>query len=401
MKAALVETEKAAFTTQEAPCAHFGICGGCTLQDLAYADQVTLKRERVQRAFASLAWRAPIELVPLDDPWRYRNKAELTFSRADGQLTLGYHAARSYWRVIDLDECWLLPRPMVRVMGTVRRLARETGLAPYDAKRHEGFFRYLTLRASRATGQMQICVITAPGSREAIQRLAEDLRRSEPMIRSVYWGIARSVADIAQPEELTCMAGAPYVEEQIGTWRVMLHPLTFVQPNLEQAERIYGHIAQLAQTRGGSVAWDVYCGMGLIGFSLAPAFQLVYGLDSSAQNLELAARNAHLNDVTNMRFRCGKVEDLLRDRRFALRDAKPELVMVDPPRAGLHPGALDGILAARPRQILYLSCNIRTLVRDAALLQSSYPRYRLMSCRAFDMFPQTNHVEVLVQLVRV
>jgi len=401
MKAtALLDTEKAAFPKQEAPCTYFGSCGGCTLQELTYADQITLKRERVQRALASVGWGASVELIPLSDPWRYRNKAELTFSRWDGQLTLGYHAARSYWRVIDLEECLLLPESMVRVLTHVRQLARETGLPAYHPTRHEGFFRYATLRASRATGQLQVCITTAPGPREVIERIAEALMGGAPDVGSVYWGVSRSVADVAQPEELTCLLGEPYLEERIGRFRVKLHPLTFLQPSVEQAERIYEDVAALAQAGGSGTAWDAYCGMGLVAFYLAAQYRMVYGLDASARNLELAALNVELNDVTNVAFRYGKIEDLLRDRRFVLQDAKPELVMLDPPRSGLHPRALNGVLAARPQHLLYLSCNTQTLIRDLALLQSSYPRYRLLHCRAYDMFPQTNHVEVLVQLAR-
>ena len=156
----------------------------------------------------------------------------------------------------------------------------------------------------------------------------------------------------------------------------------------------------LDSCRGVRVAWDLYCGLGLIGLYLAREVEQVYGIDSEPHHCELARRNAALNRIQNLDVRQGRVEDLLRDRRFWLHEAKPDLIVVDPPRAGLHRRALSGVLAARPMQVAYLSCNLQTLARDLTVLTGSFPRYRLRMVAAFDMFPQTDHVETLVLLTR-
>ncbi len=457
---ALLVQEKSGYKRVEAPCPYFGVCGGCALQDLSYEDQLALKRERIQQAFAPLGQVPPVDLCGLEDPWRYRNKAELTFGGGNGELTLGYHAARSFWRVVDLEDCLLLPEPVTRVARDVRTFAAKTRLPAYDPKTHQGFFRYLLIRSSQATGQILACLITASGPadgapraaysaeaaasaakagspwspaprpgggdipisrsggppippgvrdgtassgigvRELMEGFADELMAAHPSVSSVYWGITNRVADVALPEELILLRGTAYLEDQLGPFRLKLHPLSFLQPNSVQADRIYVHLARAIGDVPDGVAWDLYCGVGLVSFYLSAHVRKIYGIDSEPHHLELAAQNAALNGLRNIEFRVGRVETLLMDRRFWLQEAKPDLVVVDPPRAGLHPQALSSLLAARPLRIAYLSCNVRSLVRDLQGLLSSFPRYRLAGVQAFDMFPQTNHVEILTLLER-
>ncbi len=399
---ALLEQEKAAYPKVQAPCPYFGTCGGCTLQDLAYGEQLSLKREWIRRAFASLGGApASIDVVGLEDPWRYRNKAELTFGEEGGRLILGYHAARSFWRIVDLEDCLLLPATVTQVLRDARALAEETGLPAYHPKTHQGFFRYLLLRSSQATGQLLVCLITAPGSRDAVERWAEGLRRRHPSIASLYWGWTGRVADIAVPEEWLLLHGAPHLEEVLGPFRLQLHPLSFFQPSTVQAGRLYDALDHALGEGARGVAWDLYCGVGLVAFHLARRCRTVYGIDVEPRHLELAALNASLNGLRNIEFRAGRVEVLLMDRRFWLQEAKPEVVVVDPPRAGLHPRALTSVLAARPAHLAYISCNVQTLVRDLRVLLSSFPRYRLRTVQVFDMFPQTSHMEMLAWLERI
>ena len=396
----LLVEEKSSYARVEPPCPYFGTCGGCALQDLAYADQLALKRERLERAFAGLGEVATINIVGLDEPWRYRNKAELTFSESSGELTLGYHAAGSFWRVVDLEDCLLLPEPVTRAMREVRDLAAGTGLPAYHPRTHRGFFRYLLVRHSRATGRMLFCLITAAGAREPVESIAKEVMAHHPALTSFYWGWTDRIADVALPDELVLLGGAAHLNDQIRPFRLQLHPLNFLQPTNVQADRMYTFLTQALGGTSGEVAWDLYCGVGLVGFYLARNFGKVYGIDSEPHNLELARLNASLNGLTNLVFHEGRVETLLLDRRFWLQEAKPDAIVVDPPRAGLHPQALSSLLAARPRRIAYLSCNVQSLVRDLRTLLSGFPRYRLGVVEAFDMFPQTLHAEVCVVLER-
>ena len=398
--AQLLEREKVGYQKVDPPCPYFGTCGGCSLQDLNYADQLALKQERLHRAFAPFAVTSPIELIGMDDPWRYRNKAELTFGESDGQIVLGYHVAGSFRRIVNLDDCLLLPEPVTRMLGDVRRLAAETGLRAYRPQSHHGFFRYLIVRSSRRTGDILVCLVTAPGSREPIDSFARELVRRHPAISSLYWGLSTRLADVALPEELHLIHGATYLEDQVGPFRVALHPLSFLQPNSLQAERMYEWLCRFLPGGVHRTAWDLYCGMGLAAFYLSTRCERVYGIEVEPRSIELGRHNAVLNGLSNIEFRQGRVEALLEDRRFWLQEAKPDVVVVDPPRAGLHPRALASIAAARPQVIAYLSCNVHSLIHDLNQLQSGFPRYRIATVQAVDMFPQTNHVEVFTLLER-
>ncbi|HBH97424.1 MAG TPA: 23S rRNA (uracil(1939)-C(5))-methyltransferase RlmD [Candidatus Omnitrophica bacterium] len=395
--------DKAAFRTVEPPCPYVGSCGGCTLQDLEYADQLTLKRQRLLRTLGTLDPSLTLELVPVEDPWRYRNKAELTFSAlgpAADSLVLGYHAARSFWRIVDLDDCLLLPEAVSRLIADIRELAQRTGQPAYNPRTHQGFFRYLVIRHSRSRDKLLICLMTTRGERSLIESFADELLRKHPAISSVYWGIATNVADVAMPEELFLIRGETYLEDQVGALTIRLHPLNFLQPNSAQAERMYEQVRRWVSASGQGVAWDVYCGIGLIAFYLSSGFRTIYAIDSEARNLELARVNAQANGITNVQFQLGRAEDVFLNKRFWLGEAQPDVVVVDPPRSGLHPRVISTVLAARPKQLICLSCNAQTLVRDSRLLMNSFPRYRLRDLVAFDLFPHTPHVEVLALFER-
>ncbi len=390
-----------AFGRIAAPCAYFGTCGGCALQDLSYEDQCALKRDRIQRAFASLGPMPTIEFVGLDEPWRYRNKAELTFSERDARLVLGYHQARSFSHIVDLEDCLLMPAPAMAVARTVLECARQSGLPAYHPRTHQGFFRYLVVRYSHATQTMLLCLMTTPGMREVVEVMAREVMARHPEVASVYWGLTSKLADIAVPDTLQLLRGAAHLEDQLGPFRLRLHPLSFLQSTSVQAARMYERLAQALAAVSPSVAWDLYCGVGLIGFYLSRCARQVYAIDSEPHHLEWAAVNASLNGIGNISFHAGHVETLLQDRRFWLHEAKPDVIVVDPPRTGLHVRALSSLLAARPVHMAYFSCNVQSLIRDLRILLGSFPRYRVVEAVAFDMFPQTNHAELFVLLERM
>ena len=404
--------EKEPFAKVSAPCPYFGTCGGCTLQDLAYADQLALKRQRLLRLLEALDPTLSVEVEGLDDPWRYRNKAEFAFSesglpaqsatgQAGGAITVGYHAARSFWRIVDIEDCLLLPEPVSGLLADVRRLAQHSGLPAYNPRTHQGCFRYLIVRISHATGRILVCLVTTQGERAVMEQMAQELMQRHPDLVSVYWGINMKVADVAIPDELHLLQGSPYLEDRLGPFALKLHPLSFLQPTPRAAERMYARITEWASHAPSAVAWDLYCGIGLVAFHLASIFRTVYGIDSDPHNLELAGLNAQANALHNIQFHLGRAEDLLANRRFWLTEARPELVVVDPPRSGLHERVIASLLAARPKQILYLSCNGQALARDLGGLLHGFPRYRLCRAAAFDFFPHTNHLEVLTLLERV
>lgn len=398
----LLSQEKVPYERIEAPCRYFGACGGCNLQDLRYADQLALKRQRLERLFGELNQPIPpIAIEGLDDPWRYRNKAEFTFGWQEESLALGYHAAGSFLRIVDLEDCHLLPQEAMRVVREVHRLARESGLPPYHPKTHQGFFRFLLIRHSEMTGQVMLCLITTAGHRETVEAMARSVASRHPAVAGVSWGVSERLADVALPDTVSVICGTDVLEDRIGPFRLQITPRSFLQPTNRLADRLYTALGDELGSAPAGVAWDLYCGLGLVTLYLSRTMRKVYGIDIEAEYVESARRHARLNGVTNVEFREGRVEAVLRDRRFWLEEAKPDAIVVDPPRAGLHAEALSGLLAARPKVLAYVSCNPQSLVRDLRELLRSFPRYRVRHVQAFDLFAQTNHVEVLSVLDRV
>jgi len=327
---------------------------------------------------------------------------ELTFGESGGRLIVGFHAARSYWRIIDLEDCLLVPEPIIAVARTMCHLAHETGLGAYHPKTHQGFFRYLMVRQSAATGKLLVCLVTTAGSDEVIHAVARQfLARHPEAIASLYWGLTNKVADVAVPEQLLLLSGDSVVRDRIGPFELELHPFSFLQPNRLQAEPMYDELCRFVREAAPTIVWDLYCGLGVIALYVSSHARTVYGIDAEPHHVELAVRNAARNGVQNIEFHQGRVETLLRDRRFWLQEAKPDVVIVDPPRAGLHPQVVTSLLAARPKHLVYLSCNAQSLRRDLGLLTSGFPHYQLTEVSAFDMFPQTDHVETLVRLERL
>lgn len=396
-----LQEDRAAFATIGAPCPSFGACGGCTWQDLAYADQLELKRSRLERLMEGVAPLVDIRMTGLEEsPWRYRNKAELTFGHDGERVGLGFHAAGSYTRVVTWQDCLLLPEPMSRLAPIARDAAQRSGAPVYSPRTRHGFFRHLILRASRDTGAILACLVTAPGDRAVAERVAEEMMARHPGLTSVYWGVSAKPADAAIPEELLWLRGERGLEERVGPFRIHVPPLAFLQPTLTQAERLYARLLEWLEASPSGTAWDLYCGMGLVGLYLSKAFGRVYGIDCEAGNIEAARSNAGRNGVGNCAFRLGPAEDVLADKRFWLAEAKPDAIVVDPPRAGLHLSVLSSVLSARPKQLAYISCNPQALSRDLAVLTSSVPRYRVSRLAAFDFFPHTPHLETLALLQR-
>ena len=301
------------FQRVAAPCAYFGTCGGCAIQDLAYDDQLALKRDRLQRALAPLGPMPKIELIGLDEPWRYRNKAEFTFGERDGSMVLGYHQARSFSRIVDLNDCLLMPAPAMAAVRCALELAQQTGLPSYQPRTHQGFFRYLVVRYSHTTHTMMLCLMTTPGLRETVEAMGQAVMARHPEVVSFYWGVTSKWADIAVPDELHLLCGTAHLEDQLGPFRLRLHPLSFLQPTSVQAARMYERLAQALAAVSPAVAWDLYCGLGLVGFYLSRCARQVYAIDSEPHHVEGAVVNALLNGIRNISFHVGRVETLLQD----------------------------------------------------------------------------------------
>ena len=380
----------------DAPCVHYPACGGCRFQDLAYEAQLDAKSGQIRDAFTRLGGmpEPPLEeIVPAASVFHYRNKLEYSFTQDDDGATLGFHRAGRWDEVLEIEQCWLTTDLGNAVRNAVRDWAREERLEAYDQEAQTGYLRHLVYREGRNTGQVLVQLVTAPGERFETGYFAEVLQRF-PEVRSVHWAINDTPAEVTNlPTKL--LWGEDSIEELLCGLRFRVSPNAFLQTNTEMAEVLYGIAREFAGLTGKETVWDLYCGIGTIGLTLAADALTVWGIEVSEESVARALENADLNGITNAAFFAGNVGqaiDELRDR-----SGPPDVVVVDPPRAGLAGKALRRLGRIGAPRIVYVSCNPTTLASDLKTLREDWG-YELRRARPVDMFPHTPHVECVALL---
>lgn len=401
----------------EPRCAHFGVCGGCALQHLEPAAQAEAKREQVADCLVRLGGLAPsmVEVLPpLPSPraFEYRNKMEYSFSTRwlteeevasagseDDRFGLGLHVPRRFDRVVNVERCHLQSEEASAVVRAVRGGARESGLAVYSTRTHLGFWRFLVIRETAHTAERMVLVIThrAPaGSREerAVDELGRRLWAGGFGITSLLHGVTERRGSVAVCEEVRVLAGEPVIRESLLGFTYEIGPNTFFQTNTRGAEALFTEALRMARMDADDVVWDLYCGAGALTLPLAREARSVLGVELVPEAIAAAERNAAANGVRNASFVTGNVREVLAagDR------PAPDVVVMDPPREGVHARVLEAVTAAAPRRLVYVSCNPATLARDVAVLCSA--GYRLGPVRPVDLFPHTPHVECVTALER-
>jgi 23S rRNA (uracil1939-C5)-methyltransferase len=381
-----------------APCRHFGVCGGCRFQDLAYEAQVASKEQQVRDALVRIGRvpEPPLDpMVPAASQYGYRNKLEYSFTAGDDGVDLGFHRAGRWDEVVGIEECLLTTELGNAVRLAVRDWAREERLEPYDQATGEGYLRHLVYREGRNTGQVLVTLVTARGERFETGYLVDVLRRF-PAICSVHWAVNDTPAERTNVPT-TLLWGDEAIEEELLGLRFRVRPNAFLQTNTEMAERLYSIARELAALTGSESVFDLYCGTGTIGLSLAGKARSVVGLEISEEAVACAVENAALNGIENVRFLAGNVGQTL--ARLVEEAGQPDVVVVDPPRAGLAGKALPRTGALGAARIVYVSCNPTTLASDVQVLREEHG-YELVRCIPVDMFPHTPHVESVSLLVR-
>jgi 23S rRNA (uracil1939-C5)-methyltransferase len=378
----------------EAPCAHYPACGGCRFQDLAYDAQLAAKAQQVRDALGRIGGLGSIELepaVPAESVFHYRNKLEYSFTQTETGIGLGFHKAGRWDEVLDVERCWLTTDLGNAIRNAVKEWAYAEGLRPYDQDEQVGYLRHLVVREGRNTGQALVVLVTAPGDLgPAADSFVETLRRF-PEVRSVFWAVNDSPAEVTNvPSRL--LWGEEAIEEEILGLRVRIRPNAFLQTNTAMCEVLYRLAGECAALTGEETVYDLYCGTGTIGLALAREALTVWGIDSSEESIACAVENAELNGIANAAFFAGDVGadvDELRERA-----GPPDVVVVDPPRAGLSGKALRHVGGLEAPRIVYVSCNPTTLAGNAKELVGDWG-YRLERARPVDMFPHTPHVETV------
>lgn len=387
----------------EAPCAHFraGDCGGCRWQDLDYAEQLAAKEEQVRETLAHLGGLADPVVAPIagsPDRFRYRNKMEFSFHPApDGTPVLGLHRRGRYDQVFGLDECWLCSELTNRVVALTRAFARAHRWPAYHAVAHTGLVRFLVVRHLPITEQALVNLVAARDEVPAVEAWAREVAALDPRVRGVVLNFNSSRANIAlgEPGRERTLAGTPAIEERLGGLMFEVTANAFLQTHSRQAEMLYAAALEEAELTGEERVLDLYCGAGTITLLAARRAREALGFEVVEDAVRAAERNALANGVTNARFRLGETRRLLREWAEPW---TPEVVIADPPRAGLHERVVDRIAGLAPRRVVYVSCHPATLARDLAGFVAR--GYRCERARPFDLFPHTPHVEVVARLTR-
>lgn len=399
-------------------CSHFGTCGGCTWQDLAYAKQADFKRTETMDHLVRLGGLELPEVPPtLVSPHttHYRNKLEYTFTSSRwfttaelatmGEITdrnaLGFHVPGRFDKVFNVDTCWLQPAPSDAIRNFLRAKAGVLGLAFYDIRRHEGWLRTVTIRTT-TTGQVMVLLAVASDDPEALAALFDALLAEFPGITSLLWCVNPKKNDTIWDLDVQTYFGSDHLIEELPDGpggrplQFRIGPKTFFQTNPEQTLAMYRQVRDMAGLTGKELVYDLYCGAGSISLFVSGGARRVIGAEIVPDAVRDAWVNAELNGITNCHFEAGDLRELL-SPAFSERHGRPDVIITDPPRAGMHPDVVQRIRELLPERLVYVSCDPTTQARDLGLLKDLY---RITHVQPVDMFPHTHHVENIVRLER-
>ncbi len=397
-------------------CPHFGVCGGCKWQCLPYEEQLRWKQRQVEDALRRIG---KVELPPFDpilgseQTREYRNKLEFGFSNKrwltkeeiqsgvvyDHPEAVGFHTSGSFDKILPIDECHLMDDVNNRLRNGIRDYAYAHGLTFFDARQHTGLLRGMMIRLSN-TGElmllMQFCIATPEEQAQANDLLAW-IRDTFPEVTSLLWVNNQKFNDTFADLPVSTFHGTDHIFLEMEDLRFKVGPKSFYQTNTRQAYELYKVAREFAGLTGQELVYDLYTGTGTIANFVARQARQVVGIEYVPEAIEDACVNSRLNGIDNTLFYAGDMKDIL-NQDFIARHGRPDVVITDPPRAGMHPDVVQTILFAQPRRIVYVSCNPATQARDLQLLSAEY---RVVRVRPVDMFPHTQHVENVVLLERI
>lgn len=398
----------------EPVCPHFGVCGGCKWQTMSYEAQLQAKQRQVRDNLERLGNVDCSGMRPIcgsENIYYYRNKLEFTFSnrawiedpharRDDEWGALGFHIPQLFDKVLPIEHCALQADPSNEIRLAVRDYALEHGLSCYDIRNHTGFLRNLVLRNS-STGDWMVMVIVAEDDTARLFPLLDMLRERFPQITSLQYIVNTKMNDSYSDLEVHTYCGADHIEERMDGWRgdkplsFIVNPKSFYQTNSAQAQRLYSFVADLAELQADDTLYDLYTGTGTIALFLARHVKKVVGIEYVEEAIADARRNAERNGFSNTVFYAGDMAKVLTPE-FVVENGRPDVVVTDPPRAGMHDKVVAQLLEMAPRKIVYVSCNPATQARDLQMLAA---RYDVRRIQPVDMFPHTQHVENIAELV--
>ncbi|MCQ2251074.1 MAG: 23S rRNA (uracil(1939)-C(5))-methyltransferase RlmD [Bacteroidales bacterium] len=393
-------------------CEHFGVCGGCVWQTLPYQLQLKYKQQQVEDAFTHIAKVEIPELSPIlgsDNQYFYRNKLEYTFANQrwltdeemdipdeEKQLQgLGFHIPGRFDKVLDIRKCHLQADPSNAIRLEIKRFCIEQGFSFYDAREQVGFLRNIIIRTS-SNGEIMLIVVFGADDKEKRDLLMSHMEKTFPEITSLMYFINTKCNDNCGDLEAQLFSGKDHIIEEMGDLKFKVQAKSFYQTNSHQAYRLYSVARDFAKLTGNEVVYDLYTGTGTIANFVARNASKVVGIEYVEEAIQDAKVNSKLNSISNTTFYAGDMKDVLSDS-FIAENGKPDVMIIDPPRAGMHPDVVATILRAAPERIVYVSCNPATQARDVQLLDAAY---KVLKIQPVDMFPQTHHVENVILMER-
>lgn len=394
----------------EPRCEHFTICGGCRWQHLPYEEQLRAKRQQVVDAMNRIA---KVEIPEVESTlgshniWEYRNKMEYTYSNKrwltreqllsgeefanrDGA---GFHIPGAFDKVLDINRCFLQDHLGDRIRLFIKEFALANGLAFYDLRNQQGLLRTLMVRIA-STGQVMVVMSFGQDDPENIKKVMDAVAAEFPEINSLMYVVNLKVNDSLADQDILLYKGVPYIEEEMEGLKFRIGPKSFYQTNSAQAYELYSVARQFAQIQPDDLVYDLYTGTGTIANFVARGCRQVVGIEYVEDAIRDAKVNSQLNGIDNTLFYAGDMKDVLTDE-FIEKHGRPDIMIVDPPRAGMHQSVVDTILRAQPQRIVYVSCNPATQARDIAMLDV---KYKVTRIQPVDMFPHTQHVENVVAM---
>lgn len=412
MEGYVVNYVKKSPVREEPFCEHFGVCGGCKWQNLPYSEQLKFKRQQVEDQLTRIGKVDLPEIMPTlgsEKTRFYRNKLEYTFApkrwktyeeiaRGDeiaDRPALGFHIPEKFDKILDIENCYLQPEPSNSIRLFVREFCIENGYEFYNIREHTGFMRNIIIRTA-STGEVMVILVVSCNDTERIDKLADALTKQFPEITSLMCMINDKLNDSTSDLDTFPLRGKDHIMEQMEGLNFKVGPKSFYQTNSAQAYELYKVAREFAELKGDEVVYDLYTGTGTIANFVARHSKKVVGVEYVPEAIEDAKHNSELNGIENTVFYAGDMKDVMNDA-FIEANGRPDVIILDPPRAGVHEDVIETILRAAPRRIVYVSCNPATQARDIALLDADY---KVDAVQPVDMFPHTQHVENVIKLSR-
>ena len=384
----------------ESRCAFARQCGGCQLQAMTYEAQLDFKAKKVWNhliRIGGITDLAKPEIIGMDDPWRYRNKAQFPFGTdKEGNPVTGFYAARSH-NIIPCTECWLGVEENKVILEKILDHLKTYHISTYDEVSGKGLLRHVLIRKGFTTGEVMVCLILNGRTMPKLTELVNSLREV-PGMTSITINVNTKNTNVIMGTEMISVWGQDYITDYIGNIKYQISPLSFYQVNPVQTKKLYETALEYADLKGNETVWDLYCGIGTISLFLAQKAGKVYGVEIVPQAIDDARQNAKLNGIKNAEFFVGKAEEVLPEK-YEKEGIYADVIVVDPPRKGCDTAALETMVKMKPERIVYVSCDSATLARDVKWLGER--GYEVKKVKACDMFPGTVHVETIVLLSKL